>query len=103
TPALPSTARPHGEYSTTREDLSAEEYMKGDIRLFQFLGVFNVTGQPSVSLPLAQGSDGLPIGVQLAGRLGDEAVLVRVARDLEEAMPWYARTPPVHAANPAMS
>ena len=103
TPSLPGTARPHGEYSTTREDLSAEEYMKGDIRLFQFLGVFNVTGQPSVSLPLAQGSDGLPIGVQLAGRLGDEAVLVRVARDLEEAMPWHARTPPVHAANPAMS
>jgi len=30
-------------------------------------------------------------------------VLVRVARDLEEAMPWHARTPPVHAANPAMS
>ena len=44
TPSLPGTARPHGEYSTTREDLSAEEYMKGDIRLFQYLGVFNVTG-----------------------------------------------------------
>jgi amidase len=99
TPSLTHTARPHGEYVTTRDDLSAEEYMKGDIRLFQFLGVFNVTGQPSVSLPLAQGSDGLPIGVQLAGRLGDEATLIKVARDLEEAMPWHTRLPPVHAGN----
>ncbi len=99
TPSLPSTARPHGEYSTARDDLSAEEYVKGDIRLFQFLGVFNVTGQPSVSLPLAQGLDGLPIGVQVAGRLGDEATLVKVARDLEEAMPWHTRLPPVHCGH----
>jgi amidase len=100
TPSLPSTARPHGEYSTTREDLSAEEYMKGDIRLFQYLGVFNVTGQPSVSLPLAHSADGLPIGIQLAARLGDEATLVKIARDLEEAMPWHTRIPPVHASRP---
>ena len=97
TPSLPSTARPHGEYATTREDLSAEEYIKGDMRLFQFLGVFNVTGQPSVSLPLAEGADGLPIGIQLAAGLGDEALLVRIARDLEEAMPWHMRLPPIHA------
>ena len=100
TPSLPSTARPHGEYSTTREDLSAEEYMKGDIRLFQYLGVFNVTGQPSVSLPLAHSADGLPIGIQLAARLGDEATLVKIARDLEEAMPRHTRIPPVHASRP---
>jgi len=101
TPSLPSTARPHGEYSTTREDLSAEEYMKGDIRLFQYLGVFNVTGQPSVSLPLAEGADGLPIGIQLAAGLGDEALLVRIARDLEEAMPWHTRLPTIHAGRSA--
>ncbi|MFP6681849.1 MAG: amidase [Gammaproteobacteria bacterium] len=100
TPSLPSTARPHGEFSTTRDDLSAEEYMKGDIRLFQYLGVFNVTGQPSVSLPLAYGADGLPIGIQLAARFGDEATLVKIARDLEEAMPWHTHIPPVHASRP---
>ena len=72
--------------------------MKGDIRLFQYLGVFNVTGQPSVSLPLVHGADGLPIGIQLAARFGDEATLVKIARDLEEAMPWHTRIPPVHAS-----
>jgi amidase len=97
TPTLPATARPHGEFSTTREDLSPQDFMKGDTRLFQFLGVFNVTGQPSVSLPLAEGSDNLPIGVQVVGRFGDEATLVKIARDLEEALPWSGRTPPIHA------
>ena len=97
TPTLPATARPHGEYSTTREDLTAEEYIRGDCRLFEFLGVFNVTGQPSISLPLAHGSDGLPIGVQLAGRLAGDATLIKVARDLEEAMPWHTRIPAIHA------
>ncbi len=72
--------------------------MKGDIRLFQYLGVFNITGQPSVSLPLARGADGLPIGIQLAARFGGEATLVKIARDLEEAMPWQTRIPPVHAS-----
>ena len=75
--------------------------MKGDIRLFQYLGVFNVTGQPSVSLPLAEGADGLPIGIQLAAGLGDEALLVRIARDLEEAMPWHTRLPTIHAGRAA--
>ena len=74
--------------------------MKGDIRLFQYLGVFNVTGQPSVSLPLVCGADGLPIGIQLVARFGDEATLVKIARDLEEAMPWHTHIPPVHASRP---
>ncbi|HKI73914.1 MAG TPA: amidase [Pseudomonadales bacterium] len=99
TPTLPTTARPHGEYATTREDLSPEEFMQGDTCLFQFVGVFNVTGQPSVSLPLGQGPDHLPIGIQIVGRFGDEATLVKVARDLEEALPWSKRVPPVHAGH----
>ena len=98
TPTMPKTAMPHGAiYCTTNDSLSAEEWMDADAALYQFLGVFNVTGHPSVSLPLAQSGDGLPIGIQLVGRFGDEATLVRLARDFEQAMPWSNRRPPVHA------
>lgn len=100
TPVMPTTALPHGGiYCATNDTLSAEEYMDADAALFQYLGVFNVTGQPSVSLPVAQGSGGLPIGVQVVGRFGAEATLVRVSRDLEEAMPWAGRRPRVHAGS----
>jgi amidase len=98
TPTLPRPAEFHGRYATTNADLTAEMFMKGDTEYFQFLGLFNITGQPSVSLPLGQASDGLPIGVQVVGRFADEDTLVRLARDMEEAMPWADRLPPVHAS-----
>jgi amidase len=98
TPTMPNAALPHGTFSTTRDDLSAEEYMEGDISVFQYLGVFNVTGQPSVTLPLWENEDGLPIGMQLAARFGEEGALVRISRDLEEACPWSDRRPAIHAA-----
>ena len=99
-PVMPTPALPHGGvYCTTNDSFSAEEWMDADAALYQYLGVFNVTGQPSVSLPLAQSREGLPIGVQLVGRFGDESTLVKVSRDLEEAMPWADRCPPIHAAS----
>ncbi|WP_404926374.1 amidase [Mesorhizobium sp. ORM16] len=98
TPTMPHVALPHGgSYCTTNATLSAEEYKEADAALCQYTGVFNVTGQPSVSLPLAQSADGLPIGIQIVGRFGHEATLIRVARDLEEARPWRDRRPTVQA------
>ncbi|VIO69118.1 6-aminohexanoate-cyclic-dimer hydrolase [Bradyrhizobium ivorense] len=98
TPTMPTVALPHsGVYSTTNPTLSAHEFMEANEALYQFLGVFNVTGHPSVTLPMEHGHRGLPIGVQVVGRFGDEANLVRVARDLEEARPWSRRRPNVLA------
>lgn len=98
TPTSPHVALPLGGiHSTTDATLSAEEYLEALAALEQYTGVFNVTGQPSVSLPLAQSTSGLPIGLQIVGRFGDEATLVRVARDLEEARPWGYRRPNVRA------
>lgn len=93
TPTMPIVAVPHGGiYSATNPTLSAEESVEiADTAICQYTGVFNVTGQPSVSLPLAESAYGLPIGIQIVGRFGDESTLVRVARDLEEARPWNSR------------
>jgi amidase len=56
---------------------------------------FNITGQPAISLPLHWNDAGLPIGVQLVAAFGREDLLLRVAAQLEVAVPWADRHPPV--------
>lgn len=54
---------------------------------------FNVTGQPAMSVPLVWNDAGLPIGIHFVGRYGDEATLFRLAGQLEQAKPWFQRSP----------
>jgi len=63
-------------------------------RFTPFTAAFNVTGQPAMSLPLRWSADGLPIGVQLVGPPLGDALLFRVASQLEAARPWSDRRPP---------
>ncbi len=58
----------------------------------------NVTGQPSMSLPLHWTAEGLPMGVLFTARRGDEATLFQLAGQLEQALPWRDRLAP-HAAS----
>ena len=68
-----------------------------------FTAMFNITGQPAISLPLAWTDAGLPVGVQLVGRYADDAALVRLAAQLEQALPWADRAPPIAADAPAQA
>jgi len=93
TPTVARTPRPHGEINQNA-DLTPREWWDVLFGYIPYTPLFNVTGQPAVSLPLGMSRDGMPIGVQLAGGFGQEALLLRLSRQLEEAAPWRGR----HAA-----
>ena len=98
TPALAERPLPIGTLDT-----AAPEPMQTFTRsaLFTpFTPVFNATGQPAISLPLYEGEDGLPLGVQLAGRPAAEGTLLALATQLEEALPWAQRRPQLLRAAP---
>jgi Asp-tRNA(Asn)/Glu-tRNA(Gln) amidotransferase A subunit family amidase len=70
------------------------EYNAAIRRFSPFTGLFNISGQPSMSLPLHWTPDGLPVGVMCSAAFGREDRLFQLARQLEEARPWFQRTPP---------
>jgi amidase/6-aminohexanoate-cyclic-dimer hydrolase len=59
--------------------------------------MFNMSGQPSMSVPLAWNKAGLPLGMMFSAKLGDEGTLFRLAGQLEQTRPWKSRLPPVCA------
>ena len=75
--------------------MNSGEVGKRQARVFPFTPPFNFTGQPAASIPLAESSEGLPIGMQFAARYADEATLFRLAAQLEAATPWSGRKPAV--------
>lgn len=71
--------------------------VKKSFSFVPFTPLANVAGLPAMTVPLDWNRDGLPIGSQFVGRLGDEAMLFRLAAQLETAHPWVAKRPPVHS------
>jgi amidase len=65
-----------------------------------FTPLANVTGQPSMTVPLYFNAAGLPVGTMFTARFGAEGTLFRLARELEIARPWIERRPPIHADAP---
>ncbi len=94
-PTLAAPPPPLGHLAITRDTLS--EGAQRILELSPYCAMFNITGQPAISLPLFWNSANLPIGVQLAADFGREDVLLRVAAQLEQARPWKDRRPAVCA------
>jgi amidase/6-aminohexanoate-cyclic-dimer hydrolase len=94
-PTLCSPPVKIGELDTMSNDLShvgpiLRRYIPGT-------SMFNMSGQPAMSVPLAWNKAGLPLGMMLSARFGDEATLFRLAGQLEQARPWKDKLPPVCA------
>ncbi len=94
TPTLAQTPRPIGWFGIETTD--AQAWLDKLAAYLPFTYLFNVTGQPAVSVPLYWTPQGVPIGVQFAARTGDEALLLRLGAQLEAARPWFDRRPLSH-------
>ena len=93
TPTLGSPPVPLGTFTFDNDDPFE---LRRRMALFSpFTYVSNVTGQPSMSLPLFWNNGGLPVGIHFVGRFGDEATLFRLASQLEAAHPWFSIRPNV--------
>jgi amidase/6-aminohexanoate-cyclic-dimer hydrolase len=89
-----------GRFAHDTEDYVG--YRTGPNMVFAYSPVtaaFNASGQPAASVPLAWSRDGLPIGIHLGARFGDDETLMALCADLEAARPWFAKRPPLIAAD----
>ena len=90
-PTLATPPPPLGVLRTDNADLEA--YGQALVAFMPFTQLFNMTGQPSMTVPLAWSEGGLPIGMMFSAPFGDEATLFRLAAQLEQAKPWFDRRP----------
>jgi amidase len=90
----PTLAKPPlkiGVLNMDREDLN--ELLRELLSFIPFTGLYNISGQPSMSVPLHWNAGGLPIGVMMSAAYGSEDVLFRLAGQLERAQPWFNKIP----------
>lgn len=90
-PTLASPPVPVGYF----DEVEPAENFERQKRFTPFTPVYNISGQPAVNLPLYWNADGLPIGVMLAGRIGEEGTLISLSAQIEAARPWKDRHPPI--------
>jgi amidase len=95
TPTLTLKPDPLGTYSQSNSYDSFIDFFRACDQSCVFLPLFNLTGQPALSLPLCESSDNLPLGMQLVSKFGREDMLIRLASVLEESLPWQHRYPPL--------
>jgi amidase len=95
TPALARPPLPIGEVHGRGPD-PWDHYQRSG-HFTPYTAIVNLCGLPAISLPLYHGEDGLPLGVQLIGRAVGEEQLLRLAAQVEQALPWADRKPEVAA------
>jgi amidase len=96
TPALAQRPVTHTDLDPSAPDPADQFKRASDFT--PYTPMFNLTGQPAVSVPLFHGDDGLPTAAQIVGQPAGEALLLQVARQLEEISPWADRFPAEPAA-----
>ena len=74
-----------------------QSFYRNVMGVSDFTALFNITGQPAMSVPLHTGANGLPVGTMFAARYGEEGLLFRLAAQLERAAPWKDRLSPLAA------
>jgi amidase len=90
----PTLAQPPLRIGEIRDDGDPARDFENQKAFTPYTSAWNVTGMPAVSLPLHMTADGLPVGVMLAGRPGEDHRLLALAAQVEEAAPWRDRRPP---------
>jgi amidase len=93
TPTNALVPQPLGTYNSNDSGLDFDGWQRKMFEFSPFTPLFNMTGQPALTLPLHRTEADVPVGVQFAGRFGDEATLLQLARQLEEAHPWPRLAP----------
>jgi amidase len=98
-PMVAKVSEPWGNYNLGRKDVASTAEMVDKIYRVpcQYSVPHNLMGTPALSLPLAQHSTGLPIGIQLAAKPASEHLLLQLGHALEQAMPWKDRVAPINA------
>ena len=90
-PTMAVTTIPLGWLDMMTDDPG--DYRDRVVRTIGFTSLFNTSGNPAMSVPLAWSDEGLPIGVQFATKMAGEALLFRLAAQLEKAKPWFENRP----------
>jgi len=96
TPTLAELPVPLGTMSTMDRDDPMAGFARSAM-FTPFTAVCNISGQPAISLPLSQSSEGLPIGAHLIGKPAEEGNLLALSAQLEAARPWADRHPPAYS------
>ena len=97
TPTVAKVPQPLGHFDANGTDMA--EFQARVWEYIPFTAIYNVTGQPAMSVPVHASSEGLPVGVQIAAKLGREDILFALAAQLEQSDLWVRRQPPVHAGS----
>ncbi len=92
TPSVALLPRPIGWFTQAGDPAADFERQK---QFTPYTAMYNMTGQPAISLPLYWSAEGLPIGMMLVGRPGGDAALLSLAAQIEAALPWHTRRPDI--------
>ena len=86
-------------YLSPKAEFGFDEMLRRNQGYVAYTTIFNISGDPAMSVPLAWTDDGIPIGSHFAAGTGHEATLLALAYELEAARPWKDRHPPTSIWN----